>query len=204
MADGDAALEPRLDLQFGDVAQGLHARRPSSRPRGNRRQPARGGLREEALYPVAQVGHGVGDHAQDAALGFRPRGRRYGRRSRLVRPLVAADQAHGLQVDPVGPIRLKLPEDGPGDVVLRRHGVEMRADRAGAMGIGRAQREGHARAQVLRAPARGAVGADGGERAHETAVGVGLRGQIWPLSRWVCMSTKAGKTIAPPMSTAMG
>jgi hypothetical protein len=204
MADGDPALEPRLDLQFRDVAQGLHAcvHRLVHVEIGV--EPARGGLREEALYPVAQVGHGVGDHAQDAALGFRHEIGGMAEGAGLVRPLVAADQAHGLQVDPVGPIRLKLPEDGPGDVVLRRHGIEMRADRAGAMGIGRAQRERHARAQVLGAPARGAVGADGGERARETAVGFGLRGQIWPLSRWVCMSTKAGKTIAPPMSTAMG
>ena len=35
----------------------------------------------------------------------------------------------------------------------------------------------------------------------EVPSGLGARDQIWLLSRWVCRSTKAGKTIAPLMST---
>jgi hypothetical protein len=58
MADDDTALEPGLDLQFRDVAQGLHAcvHRLVDVEIGV--EPARGGLREEALQPVAQVGMG--------------------------------------------------------------------------------------------------------------------------------------------------
>jgi len=50
----------------------------------------------------------------------------------------------------------------------------MRAQRFGAMRVGRAQREIHAPRHVLGAPARHPVGAGGVERAHEAAVGIGF------------------------------
>ena len=49
-----------------------------------------------------------------------------------------------------------------------------------------------------------AVGHDGSSAPVNVPSGFGLRGEIRPLSRCVCMSTKAGNTIAPFMSTANG
>jgi hypothetical protein len=173
MADDDAALEAGLDLQLRDVAQGLDA--------GVHRlvdveigiQPARGGLGEETPQPVAQVVHRVGDHAQNAALGLATRSAVWPKGPVIVRPLVAADQAHGLKVDPVGPVGLKLPEDGPGDVVLRRDGCRDACGSPACHGHRHSAARRPCAGAGLRRSSGGAVGADGGQRAHETAVGIG-------------------------------
>ena len=85
---------------------------------------------------------------------------------------VAADEAGGLDVDPPFPLLAHLPEDGEADRVLGDEAVEVRADRAGAVGVGGLEAEGHAGAHVSGRPVRGAVGADGGEGTHEGAVRV--------------------------------
>ena len=65
-------------------------------------------------------------------------------------------------------------EHGPGDLLLRRHRIEMGPDRLGAVRVGAAQRELHALGDIQRVPACGAILADGIERAHEGAVGIAL------------------------------
>ncbi len=118
---------------------------------------------------------------------------------------VAADQAGGLQARSGQPIRRAF-RRRRGQEISSCGGttVEMGADRTGAVGIGTAQRELHPRAHVLGRPVRLAVAADGGQaRPVNVPSGFAARGQIWPLSRWVCMSTKQGNTIAPSMSTSV-
>jgi hypothetical protein len=158
---------------------------------------------KKPLHPVAQVGHGVGHHAQNAALGL---GHEIGGVAEVAVSSVHLSQPirhTACKVDPVGPVRLKLPEDGPGDVVLRRDAVEMRADRAGAVGIGRAQRERHARAQVLGAPAAALSARTVVSAPMKLPSGLGLRGQICPCRDGCACRRRPGKTMAPPMSTAI-
>jgi hypothetical protein len=120
MADDNPALEAGLELQLRDVAQGLDARVHRFVDVEIRVEPAGGCLCEKAPHPVAQVRHRVGHHAQNAAPGFRHEIGGMAEGAVVIRPLVASDQANGLKADPVGPFGLKLAEDGPGDVVLRR------------------------------------------------------------------------------------
>ncbi len=86
-------------------------------------------------------------------------------------------------------------EDRPGVRLMRHVAVEMGADGHGAVRIGGAQREVGARVHVLARPIRAAVRHDGVDGAAEGAVRVGLRGQMWPLSRWVCID-QAGPDLA--------
>ena len=108
--------------------------------------------------------------------------RRARRRSGTARPPAARS----------GPSRLAhLGEHRPGDRCLRRELNRVGADGAGAVREGAAQRELHARA---RHPSRDQF-ASGRRRTASSAPmklpsGLGWRGQIWPLSRWVWMSTK--------------
>ena len=79
-------------------------------------------------------------------------------------------------------------------VVLGRHGVEVGADRGGAVRVGAAQREIHAALDVRGRPVgRRDRPARRAARRCQVPSGFGLRGQMWPLSRWVCMSTKHGQ-----------
>ena len=78
--------------------------------------------------------------------------------------------------------------------------------RRGAVGVGAAQAEIHARARTsLGGPARLAV-ARRPPRARRAKVpsGLAVRGQIWPLSMWVCRSTRQGQTIRPWSGTRPG
>ena len=59
------------------------------------------------------------------------------------------------------------------------------------------QAELHARGDVLRAPVRLAIGHHGRDGAAEVAGRIGARGQMWPLSRWVCESTNSGSRMRP-------
>ena len=90
--------------------------------------------------------------------------------------------------------RASVRKTGQEMLVLRRRAVEMGADRHSAMRIGAAQREIHAAFDIGGGPVALAIGADREQRTEPGAVGVLFRrGQIWPLSRWVWMSTKAGR-----------
>jgi hypothetical protein len=187
---------------FRDVAQRVRRWGPSSRRRGNR--PPCAGRRAWAkkVELVAQVRDGVGDHAQHAALGSATRSAvwRSGRvdPSRLSQPI----RHGGLQLDPAGPFLRSSRKTGQVMASCGGMRVEMRADRAGAVGVGGAQRELHARAQVL-ATSWPLLSRHGGERAHEGAVGLGLRGQICPCRDGCACRRRQGKTMAPAMSTAI-
>ncbi len=122
----------------------------------------------------AEVGNGIGHHAQHAAVpGDDVSG--LDERAGQVRP-VDADEADALQLDAAGPRVAQVREHRPGDGVLRRHRVEVGADCPCPVGVGAAQAELGAATHVLCRPVRLAVGGDGAERAREGAVGVGRAG----------------------------
>ena len=141
---------------------------------------------------------------EDAA-DVAPRCRRCGGTRRRSRTSSAADQAGRLQVDPPGPVaRASRAKTGPADRVLRRDRCR---DGCGSRGC-RAHRRSAARNPSARATSAAVQCA---ARSAPTVVsapmkvpsGLGVRGQMWPLSRWVCMSTKAGQHHrARAMSTA--
>ena len=78
---------------------------------------------------------------------------------------------------------------------------EMRADRLRAVRIGAFEARIPS-ARRHRRPTRTVPGPRPRLEARRRTCrpGLGLRGQIWPLSRWVWQSMKAGSTIRPPMS----
>ncbi|MPL60722.1 hypothetical protein SDC9_06283 [bioreactor metagenome] len=133
-------------------------------------QPAPRRMVEEHPQPPAQVGDRIGDGAKHAARAFDDR--RGAAEGAALLDHVDRHEARALQRDPPGPVLAQLGEDGEGDRILRRETVEMGADPARAMRPGTAQRELHPRAHILGRPVRHPVGADGGQRALERAVGV--------------------------------
>ena len=168
MADRDGGIEVPLDHRLGDGAQGGDG--GVARLVGVKvdRQAAFLRESEEAVEARLQVGHRIGDRAQHAAaLGDQVRGADVS-----VVHMVDADEAGGLQRDAAGPFLAQLAPDRPGNLVLRRQGIEMGADGAGAVGVGRAQREVHAGAYVVGRPVRRPVRPHALQRAHERAVGV--------------------------------
>ncbi len=118
----------------------------------------------------------------------------------LVEEFVDRDEADALQVDPARPLLAHRGEHRPRNAVLGRARVEVRADQRRAAGVGRAQGEIHARRDVLSVPPPFAVFGDRVEGAGKVPSGFGRRGQMWPLSRWVCMSTNPGQTMPRSMS----
>ena len=161
-------------------------------------------MREHAVEQLLEVRHHVGDGAEHAlrrgdALRQRLEPGRVARRPRCRagrRPAARCGRASA-PASPRTPARRSASCGGDA--------VEMGAHRLGAVGVGAAQREIHA--------ARDVVGASsarrGPRRPHSSAPmkvpsGLGLRGQIWPLSIWVWQSTKHGSTMRPARSMARG
>ena len=95
--------------------------------------------------------------AQNAAVADDRR--REGAKLRLVIDReVDREERDGLKCDAVLPLLAHLGEDRPGDGGLLAQRIEMGADRAATVGEGATQREIHARAHVIGAPVRLAVG----------------------------------------------
>ena len=172
MADQDLALEFVAQRRLGDLLQrdrrdvvGLVGMEIEVEPELDR-------MREHAVEQFLEVRHHVGDGAEHAFRRGDPL------RQRLqpgeIARAVDAEQARRLQLDAALPALPHLLEHRPRDLLLRRHRIEMRADRLGAVRVGAAQRELHALRDVGCVPARGAVLAGRIERAHEGAVGIAL------------------------------
>ena len=104
----------------------------------------------------------------------------------------------GLQLDAAAPALAHLGEHRPADLGLRRrrcrYGCGWRACRA--------HRRSAGRNPCARATSLGASSWRRGRRRPSSSAlgkrpsGLGARGQMWPLSRWVWASTKGGSTIA--------
>ena len=125
---------------------------------------------EHPFHQRPEVGHRIGDRAHHAArplhlVGHAGHGR--------VPEMLDAGQAGRLQFDLPGPFGAHFFKHRPGDGGLRRNGIQVGADRRGAVGIGAAQGEIEPGAHVGRVPAARAVAFHRLQRAHETAVGVG-------------------------------
>jgi hypothetical protein len=117
-----------------------------------------------------------GDAAEDAPMASRDRDDG----AELVGPVehrIERKQRDALKRDAVGVGRAHFGEDRPGDRRLLASRVEMRADRAGAVGEGAADCEAHAGAHVLGRPAFLPVDAGVFQRAREGAVRVRA---AWP------------------------
>ncbi len=92
---------------------------------------------------------------------------------RLVEGEIDLEQRRSLQLDAAAPALARLGENRPADRRLRPDAVDMGAHRAGAVGVGAAEGELHARGDVRRAPTGASIGGDPIERGGEGAVRVG-------------------------------
>jgi hypothetical protein len=152
---------------------------------------ALGGERKDAIPPsidVRQHRCGAAEHA--AAVGDQI-GQLLGERAAQV---VQADQRDGLHGDALGQLLAQLAEQRPGDAMLGRRAVQVRADRNRAVGKRAAQAELEAGAYVLgdQLASRSARTASIAEA--KVPSGLPARGQTWPLSRWVSRSINPGQT----------
>ena len=132
-------------------------------------EPALSGQIEQAIEQRVDLGRDEGDGAQD------PAGR--GDPVRHLRTLGGAEdlersQRHRLELDAPRPLLAKLLEHRPGDRALRGHGIQVSANRPGAVRPAAAQPEVHAAADVVGRPARGPVRGDRAQGAGEGAVRV--------------------------------
>ena len=133
-------------------------------------EPVPGREGEETVEVRVEIRPRLREQAEDAAVLGDEAGQ-----ALAVGPAVALGgrQRDGLQLDPAGPALAQVGDDRPADPGLRRHGVDVGAERAAAVGEGAAQAELGARADVVGGPARLAVARRRLERAGEAAVGIG-------------------------------
>jgi hypothetical protein len=100
------------------------------------------GLAEHAIQQCIDVRDHVGDRAENALVTGDGTGQTV--EPVFVLRFINPEQAGCLQLDAAFPPVADGFENRPGNVLLRGHGIKMRTQRPGAMGIGAGEREFHA------------------------------------------------------------
>ena len=192
----DLAGEAGLDHRIGEMraARASSGRAVSStwRSRSRPSSPASSTRCSMASALCGSDGDGAAEHAADAlAVLARPPSSASGRAACRGRPAPPPATRSG-RAQCVAHLGEHLPADRRAAAASESM---MRADRRGAVRVGGAQRKIHAALRRRRpSSALAVVVARREQRTEKLPSGFCLRGQMWPLSRWVWMSTKAGST----------
>ena len=170
MPGHDPALEAAAEHGLGEVTERLR--------RGIARlvdvqvdvQAVCFGSGQKAVEVGVELGPLLGEHAQNAIMLRHEPGQLLAVGAAIV---LGGIECHALERDAVSPALAQLGEDGPADLGLRRHGIDMGADGAGAVREGAAERELHAVAHVIGTPGHMPVALHGLDRGREAAVKAG-------------------------------